>query len=426
VNYIRDLRIESAAFEPVKPAVREGTRDPREEAPRKPKRDRADFDRRLVAYAKAVKTAATAFSPTSKAKPEPGITSDEIQAEIDRLKNKAEKTAETVQSAENLAETTQNADSSVEKPADSKEAEALRNQIKAVSELLADKSNGLSAPVTRQLEKICSLLHKQEKTDPNTVSEELQNEIDKLSEMLSPKKEDKKKSLSELLEEQKKRLEKLFTNSANNANNVNKANTDNTIGGIKNKVRQGRILSVYEQQLLSAKDPAAYESYQRIHTARRMFRCTLNSCRTRDDVIGMRLSNALSALSSYRKAIREGGDGGEVIALNAAFENELRSFAKSPGYRSLPTAAECNKFDRDMAKARRYEQEKRLEKRREQLRLKRKKKKAKKTPGDGKRTVAQVLADPTSRKVLASRAKRTYCTCGVGISSNTYKMRSKA
>ncbi len=423
---MRDIRIESAAFEPVKPALREKTRDTREEAPRQPKRDRADFDRRLIAYARAAKSKAEGFSPASKAKVEPGVTSDEIQAEIDRLKNKAEKPAES-------AETAQSAEDSAAKPADSKEAEALREQIKAVSELLAEKSNGLSAPVTRQLEKICSLLHQQEKTDPNTVSEELQSEIDKLSTMLSPEKnktdksdktnksdesDDKKKSLTELLEEQKNRLDKLFNNNANNAD------TDNTIGGIKNKLRQGRILTAYEQQLLSAKDPAAYESYQRIHTARRMFRCTLNSCRTRDDVIGMRLSNALSALSSYRKAIREGGDGGEVIALNAAFEDELRSFAKSSGYRSLPTAAECSKFDRDMAKARRYEQEKRLEKRREQLRLKRNKKKAKKTPGDGKRTVAQVLADPTSRKVLASRAKRTYCTCGVGFS--TYKMKSKA
>ncbi len=408
---MRELRIESAAFGPVKPAAREKTRDPREEAPRQPKRDRADFDRRLIAYARAVKSKAEGFSPASKAKVEPDVASDEIQAEINRLKNKAEKPAETEPSAEDPAA----------KPADTKEAEALREQIKAISELLAQKSNGLSEPVTRQLEKIYSLLHKQEKTDPNTVSEELQSEIDKLSTMLSPEKgksdktEDKKKSLAELLEEQKNKLDNLFTNVAN---------TDNTIGSIKNKMRQGRILTAYEQQLLSAKDPAAYESYQRIHTARRMFRCTLNSCRTRDDVIGMRLSNALSALSSYRKAIREGGDGCEVIALNAAFENELRSFAKSSGYRSLPTAAECNKFDRDMAKARRYEQEKRLEKRREQLRLKRKKNKAKKTPGDGKRTVAQVLADPTSRKVLASRAKRTYCTCGVGFS--TYKMKSKA
>ncbi len=414
---MRDIRIEGAAFDTVKSAARERTaRDPREAAPRQPKRDRADFDRRLVAYARTVKSKAEGFSPASRERVEPGITSDEIQAEIDRLKNKAEKPAKTAQSTEKPAETTPSAEDPAVKPADNKAAEALREQIKAISELLSDKSNGLSDPVTRQLEKIYSLLCKQEKTDPNNVSKELQDEIDKLSDMLSPEKDDKKKSLAELLEEQKNRLDKLFTNIAN---------TDNTIGGIKNKIRQGRKLTAYEQQLLSAKDPAAYESYQRIHTARRMFRCTLNSCRTRDDVIGMRLSNALSALSCYKKAIREGGDGGEVIALNAAFENELRDFSGSSGYRSLPTVAECNKFDRDIAKARRYEQEKRLEKRREQLRLKRKKKRAKKTPGDGKRTVAQVLADPTSRKVLASRAKRTYCACGTELS--LYKsMRSKA
>ncbi len=386
-------------------------------APQISKRDRADFDRRLIAYAKAVKSAVKAHEPETAAKPEPGITSEEIQAEIDRLKSKAEKTAETAPIADNSAdkpaETAPSTDSRSDKPADSKAAEALKEQIKSVSELLAGK--GLSQPVTRQLEKIYSLLLKQQETDPNSVSEELQSEIDKLSDMLSPNKDDKKKSFAELLEEQKNRFDKLFPNIAG---------SDNTIGGIKNKIRQGRKLTAYEQQILSVKDPAAYESYQRINVARKMFRCSLNNCRTRDDVIGMRLSNALSALSSFKKAIREGGDGNDVAALNAAFENELRDFSRS-SYRSLPTVAECNKFDRDIAKARKYEREKRLEKQREKLRGKKYKKKTKKTPGDGKRTVAQVLADPTSKKVLASRAKRTYCGCGMGLTLYK-KMNSKA
>ncbi len=386
---ITELRTDRPAFK-----VKTALQDHQTSVPQRSRRDHAEFDRGLIKRAETVKSAFT--SPLDvPAKVEQDITTDKLQAEINRVKAKAE-------TPENAA-----------KPADSKAAEALREQIKSVSELL--KNKGLSSPITNQLEKIYSLLCKQEKTDPNAVSEELQNEIDKLSEMLSPEKEDKKKSLAELLEEQKERIENLFSDLPKN---------DNSVGIIKNKIRQGRKLTPSEQQTLSAKDPAAYESYRKLDAARSMFRCSLNNCRTRDDVIGMRLSNALTALSCYKKAIREGGDGNDIAALNAAFENEIRDFAGSSAYRKLPTVAECNKFDRDIAKARKYEREKRLEKRREQLRSKKYKKKTKKTPGDGKRTVAQVLADPTSRKVLASRAKRTYCACGKVLLD--YRMNSKA
>lgn len=374
-------------------------------------RDRTEFDRGLIAYARTVKSTIKSPEPDTKTKAEtkPGMTSEEIAAEIDRLKNGGPKT-------DNTTDKTDSGSSG--EAVNNEAAKLLKEQIKSVSEFLSDKSRYLSSPVKRQLEKIYSLLIKQEKTDPNSVSEELEKEIDNLSKMLSADKTSKEKSLTELLEEQRSKLDKLFSHTDK---------SENTLGNIKNKIRQGRKLTPYEQRLLSSKDPTAYESYCKVNTARSMFRCSLNNCRTRDDVIGMRLSNALSALSSYKKAIRKGGDGSEVIALNAAFENELRDFAKSPGYRSLPTAAECNKFDRDIAKARKYEREKRIEKQREQQRLrnKRYKKKLKKTPGDGKRTVAQVLSDPTSKKVLASRAKRTYCACSAGLTY--YKtMNSKA
>ena len=383
--------------------IKTAPQNPTVSASQRSRRDRAEFNRSYITYTKAVnpenKISETDIKPKSE------ITSDNIAAEINKLKTKAARSEEAAQIPEKNSE----------KSAETVTAELLKEQIKSVSELLTDKSNGLSAPVTKQLEKIYYLLCNQEKTNPNVISEELQNEIDKLSDMLSSDKNDKEKTIAELLEEQKKRVENLFSN-------IEKQ--DNSLGIIKNKIRQGQKLAPYEQQKLSAKDPAAYEAYRKVNAARKMFRCTLNNCRTRDDVIGMRLSNALSALSSYKKAVREGGDGNYVVSLNAEFENELRDFAKSSGYRALPTVAECNKFDRDIAKARKYEREKRLEKRREQLRCKKYKKKTRKTPGDGKRTVAQVLADPTSKKVLASRAKRTYCNCGKAFLD--YKMNSKA
>lgn len=404
-----EMKIESTIAELRKPsAVKINTvlKNP-PSAPQRSNRDRAEFDRRLIAYAGSEKNSVKSSKPESKEKLESGITPEDIPAEINRLRTKAAKATDAPQAS----------DTSAGKSSGNSAAEQLREQIKSVSELLTDKSSGLSKPVTQQLEKIYTLLCKQQKTDPNAVSEELQGEIDKLSEMLSSDKPEKEKTLAELLEEQKNKLDNLFSNLAK---------PDNSLSLIKNKIRQGRKLTAYEQQTLSAKDPAAYESYRKVTVARSMFRCSLNNCRTRDDVIGMRLSNALSALASFKKAVRGGGDGSEVMALNAAFENELRDFAKSSGFRSLPTVAECGKFDRDIAKARKYEQEKRLEKRREQrLRGKKYKKKVKKTPGDGKRTVAQVLSDPTSKKVLASRAKRTYCACAMGVTLYQ-KMNSKA
>ncbi len=410
---MRDMKIESAIAElRNKPSAVKVNTLPQKppSAPRRSNRDRAEFDRGFIAYAGSEKTSVKSSKLENKEKLESEAAPEYIPAEINRLRIKAAKASDAPQAA----------DTSAGKSSDNSAAEQLREQIKSVSELLTDKSIGLSKPVTQQLEKIYYLLCKQEKTDPNAVSEELRGEIDKLSDMLSSDKTDKtekEKTLAELLEEQKNKLDNLFSNLAN---------PDNSLSAIKNKIRQGRKLTAYEQQTLSAKDPAAYESYRKVNVARRMFRCSLNNCRTRDDVIGMRLSNALSTLASFKKAVREGGDGSEVMALNAAFENELRDFARSSGFRSLPTVAECNKFDRDIAKARKFEQEKRLEKRREQrLRSKKYKKKVKKTPGDGKRTVAQVLSDPTSKKVLASRAKRTYCACAMGVTLYQ-KMNSKA
>lgn len=228
-------------------------------------------------------------------------------------------------------------------------------------------------------------------------------------------------SISEMVKEQMEKIDSLF------AENEYDKDNDKMLIDIRQKMRQGKTLSPSEQQYLASKDPDAYSSFQKIDCARKMFRCTLNSCRTRDDVISMRLSNALTALSEYKKAVRNGGSGDVVVGLNAAFENELRDFSKTSGYRKLPTVAECNKFDRDLAKARKFEREKRLEKRRLAAAKKyKKKKKAVKTPGDGKRTVAQVLADPTSKKVLASRAKRTYCTCPISYDIMSRRMNSKA
>ncbi len=129
-----------------------------------------------------------------------------------------------------------------------------------------------------------------------------------------------------------------------------KAN-DTRLSSIKAKMRTGYGLTPSEQQYLAAKDPDAYSSFQRTETAKKMYRCSLNACRTKDEVNAMRLSNALSALSAYKKSIRNGGDGADVAGLNAALDREIRSFTGTSNYRRLPTVAECNKFDRDLAKA---------------------------------------------------------------------------
>lgn len=206
------------------------------------------------------------------------------------------------------------------------------------------------------------------------------------------------KTISEMLKEQSERLDAMFEDKEYDKSR------DTRLQGIRAKMRSGQTLSITEQSYLAVRDPDAYKTFQQTESARRVYRCTLMSCRTRDEVNGMRLSNALSALSAYKKAIRNGGDGAEVAGLNAALDREIREFTKSRDYQSLPTVAECNKFDRDLAKARKYEQEKRIAERKNRLK---KRKKQIKTPGDGKQTVRQVMNSPTAKKVLNSRSKET-------------------
>lgn len=232
--------------------------------------------------------------------------------------------------------------------------------------------------------------------------------------------EEQKKSISEMLAEQQEKLENLFSHLYGEDSKTHKINS------IRLKMRGGQKLSPSEQSYLSVNDPDMYERYQKVECARRSYRNSLNSCRTKDQVNGMQLSNALSALGQYRKACRNGGSGDEVIGLYSALNREINEFKRSGCYNALPTNAECGKFQKDLAKARKFEQEKKAAKRREQLeklrkkRLK-KKKKVLKTPGDGKQTVAQVMSSPTAKKVIGSMTKPRY----MGYNFDPYSMVGK-
>lgn len=313
--------------------------------------------------------------------------------------------------------------------------EMIREAAEKKKALLSELSERFSTPAS--FEKTSTLL--KSVSDRPRSYEELKAEIEKVIEeakencpnsgdntvsdtVQGGEEKTEQKSMSEWVKEQMEKLDQLFNNKEYDKSK------DNKLSNIKSKIRRGLTLTPTEQQYLSSKDPDAYSSFQKINSARNMFKCSLRSARTKDDVISMRLSNALTALSEYRKAIRKGGSGEDIVSLNAAIENDIRDFTRSSSFNKLPTVAECNKFDKDMAKARKYELEKRLEKRRlaaEKAKKYKKKKKSIKTPGDGKRTVAQVLSDPTSRKVIASRAKQTYCTCSVGVDFSK-KMNAKA
>ncbi len=226
---------------------------------------------------------------------------------------------------------------------------------------------------------------------------------------------EEEKSITDALKEQSERLENVL-----GEREYNKSK-DTRLLGIRAKMRAGQTLSLTEQSYLAIRDPESYKSFQQTESARRVYRCTLMSCRTRDEVNGMRLSNALSALSAYKKAIRNGGDGSEVAGLNAALDREIREFTRTRNYQSLPTVAECNKFDRDLAKARKFEQEKRIAERKNRLK---KRKKQVKTPGDGKQTVRQVMNSPTAKKVIGSRTKRV-CSAYYGKMNLYQKMNRK-
>lgn len=214
---------------------------------------------------------------------------------------------------------------------------------------------------------------------------------------------EQQKSLSDIIKEQTEKIDSMFSSSKD----YDKSK-DRVLLLIKQKMRGGLMLSASEEKYLSKNDPDSYSNYRTVVDARRSFRSQLAMCRNKDDVISMRLCNALSALSAYKKAIKQGGDGAEVAGLNMALEREISSFSRSARYQSLPTSAERSRYQIELAKARRYEREKRLADRMNTLR---KKKKQVKTPGDGKRTVAQVENSYLGRKIRnADRG------CGGGVS----------
>lgn len=232
--------------------------------------------------------------------------------------------------------------------------------------------------------------------------------------------EEAEKSIAEMVKEQMEKLDSLF-----GEREYDRAN-DSNLSSIRTKLYMGKKLTPAEQQYLAKRDPNTYSQYQQQETQRRIYRYTLRSCRTKDQVNGMRLSNALSALSELKKAAKNGGGIGGIAGLNAALNDEIREFTRSGEYNRLPTVAEVNKVNRDLAKAKKYEREKRAEQR-EKLKARRKKKKSKKTPGDGKRTVAQVMATPEAKKVMRSRAKNAYSAGHeMAMVTHIYKMNRKA
>ena len=283
-------------------------------------------------------------------------------------------------------------------------AKAARNSISTVTAEELEEHISALKEKTEQAQNAA----KQPENDDKTASSADKTE----NSSVSADKKNEGKTIAEMVKEQMEKIDNMFSQK-----DYDKSK-DNRLGSIKAKMRSGLTLTPSEQQYLSSKDPDTYSVFQTIESARISYRYSLNACRTKDDVTAMRLSNALSALSAYKKATKNGGDGSAVMGLNMALEREIRSFTSSAGYKRLPTVAECNKFDRDLAKAKRNEREKKLaEKRKLEAKRKRtlaarreaaKKARYKKTPGDGKMTVAQVMSSPTARKVLASRAKRSY------------------
>lgn len=306
-----------------------------------------------------------------------------------------------------------------EKVADEKLAEKMSGFKKHADEVARRLDEINEFPNNRISDEIAAKMDEIREYAENVTAENAKSQASEKSggnSGINPEGKPEEKTIAEMVKEQMEKIDSLFAEKE-----YDKAN-DTRLSGIKAKMRTGAGLSPSEQQYLAAKDPDAYSNFQTIENARKMYRCSLNACRTKDEVNAMRLSNALSALSAYKKAIRNGGDGSAVAGLNAALDREIRSFTGTSNYRRLPTVAECNKFDRDLAKAKKNEREKKLAEKRK-LEAKRKRTLAakklaekraaryKKTPGDGKQTVAQVLSSPTARKVLASRAKRDNCGC---------------
>lgn len=276
--------------------------------------------------------------------------------------------------------------------------------VSAVNRVYTSRG-AFAASVNKQAERTGSALSVRDSADFSAIAKEAARaaESEAASSNADSDKADEKKSLAELVAEQTEKIDKLFSEKADKVNKQQ-------LCGIKMKMRFGDTLSPAEQQFLLKNDPDAYANYQTTVSARKMMRCQLSACRTKDEVNGMRLSNALSALSAYKKAVKRGGDGSEIAGLNMALEREISAFASSGRYQKLPTAAERDKYYMELAKARKFEREKQAAKK---LNAKRKKKLRVKQPGDGKRTVAQVKNSELGRKVRGAGSG----SCGVCFST---------
>ena len=266
----------------------------------------------------------------------------------------------------------------------------------------AAKTSAVSVKVTKVSARDTAYFSAQAHSAAQTAAEEVEKS-------LSSEKSEDKKTLSEIIKEQTDKIDSMFSSS----DNYDKSK-DKVLLIIRQKMRSGLRLSVTEEKYLSKNDPDSYSNYRTILDARRSFRTQLAMCRNKDDVYSMRLANALSALSAYKKAIKQGGDGAEVAGLNMALEREISNFSRSGRFQNLPTVAERSKYQIELAKARRYEREKRLAERQNALR---KKKKQVKVPGDGKRTVAQVENSYLGRKI---RNADKGASCGVSFPASSF------
>lgn len=292
--------------------------------------------------------------------------------------------------------------------------ETMRGSSDKVMDTIRNALNAQNAPKAAQNDA---------KKDTQSAQSAQNTQNAKEAEKTDPKNgvEDAKKSIADMVKEQMEKLDSLFGDKE-----YDKAN-DSNLCSIRTKLYMGKKLTPAEQQYLAKRDPNTYSQYQQLETQRRIYRCTLRSCRTKDQVNGMRLSNALSALSEIKKAAKNGGGISGIAGLNAALNDEINEFTRSGEYNRLPTAAEVSKVNRDLAKARKYEREKRAEQREKLKARRKKKKKTKKTPGDGKRTVAQVMSTPEAKKVMRSRANSAYSAGQeMAVVSRLYKMNRKA
>lgn len=172
-----------------------------------------------------------------------------------------------------------------------------------------------------------------------------------------PEKKDTKDSVSEWIEEQKKKAGMIADESDD------EKTEDKSLKAISDKLSRGEKLTYFEKQYLKKKDPKTYQKVIDTEIEQAYYEQQLRRCRTKDEFQRMKAARAAASLGTVNRVMNnphitqekklEVISGEQMKA--AAAERTEREFMRCGNYTSLPTESEKRYAEKKLAEAERNE-----------------------------------------------------------------------